>query len=136
MKLFYERYVCEDRKACIGQRNLDSRNTVQCGTPSTTPSIMIFAARPTIRSHTTCTTDSDAKWTANKRTMPIRTQQLILLTNTSPSSCVFKTYLYIFFIVPTNAHYTHFKTLKSHIKILNNHSYIIRSHLKPSTGSL
>jgi hypothetical protein len=40
------------------------------------------------------------------------------------------------FIVPTNARYIHFKTLKSHIKTLNNHSYMFRSRLKPSSGSL
>jgi hypothetical protein len=40
-----------------------------------------------------------------------------------------------FFIIPTNAHYIHFITLKSHIKILNNHSYMFWFHLKPSSGS-
>jgi hypothetical protein len=40
-----------------------------------------------------------------------------------------------FFITPTNAHYIHFKTLKSHIKILNSRSYIFWSHFKPSSGS-
>ena len=35
-----------------------------------------------------------------------------------------------FFIIPTNAHYIHYKTLKSHIKILNNCYYMFRSHFE------
>jgi len=42
---------------------------------------------------------------------------------------------YHIFIIPTNAHYIHFKTLKSHIKILNNRSYMFRSHFKASSES-
>jgi hypothetical protein len=41
-----------------------------------------------------------------------------------------------FFTVPTNAHFIHFKTLKSHIKILNICLYIFWSLLKPSSGGL
>jgi len=39
-----------------------------------------------------------------------------------------------FFTVPTNAQFTHFKTLKSLIKILNICPYMFRSLLKPSSG--
>jgi hypothetical protein len=108
VKIFCERYVFEDIKVCIGQRNLHSRNTLQYGTHSITSCIIIFAVSPTIRSHTACNSESDVNWTADKFTMPIITQKLILLTDTLPVSCLFKMFMSIIIILPKVTDYGRF----------------------------
>ena len=123
MKLFCEWYVFEDRKTCIDQSNLHSRNTVQYGVSSSTSSTIHLAARPTPRSHTACTADSDVKWATNKRTLSITTQKLTLLKDKSPSSCVFKMCFYIIILLKA----TDYCTVSANIKYLVcNNKYLQR----------
>jgi len=75
-------------------------NNFRCSSHhSQSHSLLYWQWRQVILTVTPSDTDSDAKWTANKRTMPIGTQRLILLTDTLPSSCLLKMFLYIIIIL-------------------------------------